>query len=519
MSQCEQGTLVAGQSSDTYLGSESGMAGVRDFTELRIWRQARQWSKDIFWRTQEGQFARDQRLMAQINDSSESVAGSRTMSLPVFTQAYINAMRRWFCIEARRRISCGMYLSLCVVTVSASAAAAEPAIYFPVADSEGGWRKVTGPEEVGRLAAMDAKKLDEAFEYVQTSTKNGGLLVVRRGWLVYERYFGKGHQEATCNLASCGKSVTSVAVGILLSERADLFPEGLEQRVFTPKLMPPEAFPLSDPRKAEIKLGQMLAMTAGIRGNNPVWVRGQSSTINPPGPDGSTAMRDAIALGLEERASGDTTLTTKTLWCEPGEGYSYATSSIHLASIMLRRVTGQELETYVAEHLAKPLGWERWGFGYKTARLGHTPGGGGVVLRPSDMLRFGYLLLREGRWNEQQVVLADYVRHCARRSPYNPHFPYSLQFDVNSAGDYPELPKDAFWKSGSGGHAIYVVPSLDLVVWKLGGRDNQYSPADTGIPIHPDAEKSAQARDDWKETVGADTALRKTLELVVAAAK
>lgn len=49
------------------------MAGVRDFTELRIWQQAREWSKTIFWRTQEAPFARDQRLTVQINDSSESV--------------------------------------------------------------------------------------------------------------------------------------------------------------------------------------------------------------------------------------------------------------------------------------------------------------------------------------------------------------------------------------------------------------------------------------------------------------
>jgi CubicO group peptidase (beta-lactamase class C family) len=58
-------------------------------------------------------------------------------------------------------------------------------------------------------------------------------------------------------------------------------------------------------------------------------------------------------------------------------------------------------------------------------------------------------------------------------------FAYSLQFNVNTGGGIPELPRDAFWKLGSGGHALYVVPSLDLVVWKLGGRDDQDSPANT----------------------------------------
>src|SRR5688572_5174619 len=163
---------------------------------------------------------------------------------------------------------------------------------------------------------------------IQGSTKNGALLVVRNGWLVYERYFGLGHREATPNLASCGKSVTSIAVGILLDKRPDLFPEGLEQRVFTPKYLPAEAFPLTDPRKADIKLGQLLAMTACVRGNNPVYVRGEPSTIDPVGPDGWQAGLDAVALGRIDAQDGTTRTTASTLWCEPGAGYSYATSSI-----------------------------------------------------------------------------------------------------------------------------------------------------------------------------------------------
>lgn len=94
---------------------------------------------------------------------------------------------------------------------------------------------------------MDKKGLDEAFAIAEASTRNGGLLVVRRGWLVYERYFGKGRRDATPNLASCGKSFTSIAVGMLISERPELFPDGLDQKVFTPHYLPAEAFPLTDP--------------------------------------------------------------------------------------------------------------------------------------------------------------------------------------------------------------------------------------------------------------------------------
>jgi len=49
------------------------MPGVRSFTDLVCWQRARQWSKDIFHLTQQSPFARDERLVRQINDSTESV--------------------------------------------------------------------------------------------------------------------------------------------------------------------------------------------------------------------------------------------------------------------------------------------------------------------------------------------------------------------------------------------------------------------------------------------------------------
>ncbi|HXW08207.1 MAG TPA: serine hydrolase [Vicinamibacterales bacterium] len=389
--------------------------------------------------------------------------------------------------------------------------------YFPPADAAGGWRALADRRQVRRIAGIDPEELDEAFAFIQGTTKNGGLLVLRHGWLVYERYFGRGHREATANLASIGKSFTSLALGILIDERPDLFPARLDQKVFTPAYFPPEAFPLSDPRKAAITLGQLLAFTACIRGNNPGYVSGEEVVLDPPGPDGWPAMVDAVALGREDVENGGVRTSARTLWCEPGGGYSYATSSIHLASMILRHVTGLELEEFLRQRLATPLGWSRWGFGYRHAgRLAHTPGGGGIVARPTDLLRFGYLLLNRGRWKDQQIVPEWFLEHAIRKSSYNPHYAYSLQFDVNTEGGVPDLPRDAFWKAGSGGHALYVVPSLDLVVWKFGGRDGQYEPRDTGMPVHPDA-TGEETREGWKQTVGDRAALTDTLRRVVAA--
>jgi four helix bundle protein len=49
------------------------MPAARSFTELQFWQRARDWSKSIFQLTQNLPFSRDQRLVVQINDSSESV--------------------------------------------------------------------------------------------------------------------------------------------------------------------------------------------------------------------------------------------------------------------------------------------------------------------------------------------------------------------------------------------------------------------------------------------------------------
>ena len=353
--------------------------------------------------------------------------------------------------------------------------------YYPPSDSAGGWR-------ARKPDARQLAKFDEALECAKGSTKHGGLLVAHRGWLIYEKYFGLGCREAAPSAASCGKAFTSIALGILLGERPDLFPDGLDQKVFTPRYLPEEAFPLDDPAKADIKLGQLLTMTAGLAGNNPAVVHGKPVTLAKTGADGWQAMVDHTAL-------------TTPLWTKPGGGYCYATVAPHIVSIILRRLTGIELQSYLEEKVARPLGWGRWGFAYRRAEVTHTPGGGGIAIRATDMLRFAYLLLGQGRWAGRQIVPAWYVRHCGRRSPYNPHYSYSLQFNVNTVGDLaPGAPRDAFWKGGSGGHCPYVVPSLDLVVYKLGGRDEQYNPTLNNVPPPPEGLPPYDgSRELWKQ--------------------
>ena len=358
--------------------------------------------------------------------------------------------------------------------------------YFPPPDSEGGWRTLKDPAELRAKAGVDLARLDQAYAVTERSTQNGGLLVVRRGYLVFEKYFGRASRNANPDMASTGKAFTSIACGIMLREFHDKIPDGLDTKVFIEKYLP-GALPLDDPRKGEIKLGQLLCMTAGY------WGEGQTPTgivmgkVTPLKPVPGQNIRDLDLSSLRVP-----------LWTDPGAGYSYSYSSPapHIASIVLRQVTGMELPDYIRERLAKPMGWGPWGYCLHRGdfEMPHANGAGSIALHATDALRFGYCLLQKGQWAGKDLVPADYIAQCQQPSPYNPHTPFSLQFEHNADGHIIGAPRDAFFKSGAGGFCLYVVPSLDLVIYKLGGKDGQYDPALTGLPQPP----QDHSRDSWK---------------------
>ncbi|HEY3856349.1 MAG TPA: serine hydrolase [Verrucomicrobiae bacterium] len=386
--------------------------------------------------------------------------------------------------------------------------------YFPPPDSDGGWRTATGPKEIRKRAGLDLPQLNRAFDFTQRCSQNGGLLIVRHGYLAYERYFGRASRNVNPDMASTGKAVTSVACGIMLDEFHDKIPDGLNQKVFTETYLP-EAFPLDDPRKADITLGQLLCMTAGYHGegSSPGVVFGKVAPLTQvPGQDIRNLDMSSIRT---------------VLWTNPGAGYSYSSPAPHIASIVLRHITGMELQDYIDARLAKPMRWGAWGYCLHRGDflMPHANGAGSTALHATDALRFGYCLLHQGKWGAKQLVPANYVALCGQPSPFNPHSPFSLMFENNSDGHVAGAPRDAFYKSGAGGFGIFVVPSLDMVIYKLGGNDGQYDPALTGLPQPTPSDNS---RKDWhpiprtpfnEGSMGGDDGLRRVLEMVSAAVR
>jgi CubicO group peptidase (beta-lactamase class C family) len=405
----------------------------------------------------------------------------------------------------------------------AARAATDSEDYVPPPDASGGWRTLQDPAEIRRLTGIDTRRLDAAFAYAQTTSQHGGILVVRHGHLVYEKYFGRAARDANPNMYSIGKMFTSASCGIMLDEHSSRFPEGLSQKVFTQTFLP-EAFPLSYPEMADIRLGHLLTMNSGIHGASTVAtghqigiVHGENvelaNWVSPDPPKDPITDQDATALHGRK-------------WAAPGEGYLYGRDP-HIASIVLRGVVGMELQAYVDQKLATPMGWGRWGWATHrpNGTLPHTPGEAGIALHSTDALRFGYLLLRDGRWGNRRLLPAEYIALLRQPSPFNPHSPFSLQFEVNADGHVAGAPRDAFFKSGAGGFALYVIPSLDMVVYKMSSLNAEtYDPAATGLPLTYSPDTS---RDNWKPhpfnqfvdgPIDGDLGTRKTLEMVVAAA-
>jgi len=422
-----------------------------------------------------------------------------------------------------RRTLLSLPVAIPLLNLAARTAAGDD-LYFPPPDAQGGWRTLSQPSEIRTLTGIEINRLDEAFQYTQTTSQHGGLLVLRHGYLVYEKYFGRANRQANPNMYSIAKMFTSASCGIMLSEQSSRFPDGLSQKVFTQEYLQ-QAFPLSYPEMADIRLGHLLTMTSGL----------QNSRVAPPAalanPGHLTGIIHSENVNIPYWTSPDPVLDQDgsalhgKMWALPGGGYLYDLDP-HIASIVLRGVVGMELQEYIKQKLAAPMGWGTWGYAlhHNGETLPHTPGAAGIALHSTDALRFGYLLLKQGKWKNQQLVPREYVQLLSRPSPFNPHSPFSLQHEVNADGHVAGAPRDAFFKSGAGGFGLYMIPSLDMVIYKMSSLNAEtYDPAATGLPLTYTPDTS---RDDWKPhpfnqfvdgPTDGDTGVRRTLEMVVAA--
>lgn len=383
--------------------------------------------------------------------------------------------------------------------------------YCPPPEAEGGWRL----GEPGRLG-VDASLLKLAAEFHDThdATRSygGALIVVYKGHIVSESYVTgekggpKPWSRATCNdIKSSTKSVFGTVVGAFMKDHREVSLDTPLVGEDAKRSLIPQMWerPLTDERKTQVLVSHVLSMTSGHDSREP-W----------------------LAPGRRQRYTGYSSPYQMYEYCfgwwrfngipsqhrllfEPGTNFNYSNFGLELLALAMRNASGVEVGHYAWDNVLREIGMPEelaenfyrvipyaddnefnfsdtpgWGVGGGEGCNAYGADGSsspigyntivGSTFRCSarDFARLGYIWLHKGRWGGRQLVPENWIRLATKRhkrsdgtTPVN--YGHTFWIKDNIEG----VPADTF---GSRGHNIndcYVVPSLDLVVARL-GNDN-----------------------------------------------
>ena len=90
--------------------------------------------------------------------------------------------------------------------------------------------------------------------------------------------------------------------------------------------------------------------------------------------------------------------------------------------------------------------------------------GGGMIINAWDMARFGYLMLRKGRWGDKVLLSEDFLRMAATPTPAKTDYGFMNWFLNTDRKFLPSAPATAVTHLGNGTNIIYVDRENDLVV-------------------------------------------------------
>jgi CubicO group peptidase (beta-lactamase class C family) len=254
---------------------------------------------------------------------------------------------------------------------------------------------------------------------------------------------------------SVTKSVISILIGIAI---ADGLIAGLDQPLA--ELLPGHRQAMSDDT-ANVTLHQLMTMSGGFDDYMPVGDQWEKSA---------------------ERGGSYVELLLARPQYPPGTAFAYSNPSAHLVAAVLaaalERADGDRPRTildYAREKLFDPLGistrpafsrplpdlfapeFARAGFGWGTDPNGIHLGPAGLRLTAPDMIKIGELYRRDGVWNGQQIVPADWIRQSTAPSTLNPD--YGLFWWI--IGE-PEGP--GYSAAGAGEQHITVLPKSRAVI-------------------------------------------------------
>lgn len=161
----------------------------------------------------------------------------------------------------------------------------------------------------------------------------------------------------------------------------------------------------------------------------------------------------------------------------PGTVYKYNDVRVNLLALaalhVWRRPLPQVLRDEVMEVIGASRTW-RW-HGYENSWVlidgvmmqsvsggGHW--GGGMWLTARDQARFGLLTLRNGAWEDRQVISEEWLTRARTPTSAQPTYGFMNFFLNTERRLLPSAPETAFAHLGAGTNMVYVDPEHDLVV-------------------------------------------------------
>jgi CubicO group peptidase (beta-lactamase class C family) len=323
-------------------------------------------------------------------------------------------------------------------------------VVAPVADSGAAYV----PGATWRTAAPAAVGLDAArVDHLVASVDDGrygaidALVVVRYGWLAVEHYHGWAPGRAH-TLQSVTKSVTSLLYGILREQQPEA--AALDRPVLDVLARYQPVANLDD-RKRALTLRNLLTMRTGM--------------------DFWEQPYDGSPLQQLNGSSGDWMrfILDRPMVVQPGTRWAYNSGAAIAMCGVIREIAGEDPVAFARQELLDPLGvtGDTW---FRSPFDGLPHCGGGLSLKPVDLARVGYLVLRRGRWGDRQVVPAAWVDSSTVAvsrgnevyfSSYGSAYgAFWWLFPLRRGGTDASVVA----ASGSGGQWLFVIPELDLVV-------------------------------------------------------
>ena len=293
-------------------------------------------------------------------------------------------------------------------------------VYWP----DDSWQTTT-PETSG----MCPDAIDEALDYAfAQGNDTGAVLIIKNGAIVAERYAEDRDSSSLVTSWSVAKSVTSALVGAAL-ETGDI--KGLEEPLGN------YFAPWADTPKSAITVDHLLTVKTGLE------LLGDEDGDGIPDGGDLYAAADQVALSLSRSLLG-----------APGEQvYIYSNSDVMLAGELVRQATGQSPAEYWNNGIANKIGvTSEWWTDESDQVLSYCC----LDATPRDFARFGLLYSRQGLWQDQQVINADWINHSTQPAKFGT---YGYYWWPAAQGGYAAL--------GVMGQLIGVYPQHDLVVLRF----------------------------------------------------